>query len=381
MGRSHDAEDARPGGPDQRGRRDRRSRSGPRSGRWPGRGGRGGRGWTIFLAGHLLIWAVVAWFWLMPPRPPREPSITPQADVAAYGMNRASSAEPTSGPGDAKRKQDEERKKELFAVLGKLRTLHTKLAPPGPGDWLAQHKEPGQTFSQYLRSDPEDAFGVRKIIYVQPLGEFTAEQRSVVELTAEYLGICYQLPVKIKKDIPLSVIPASARRVHPTWGDKQVLAGHVLDKVLRPRMPKDAAVYIALTASDLWPGRGWNFVFGMASLRERTGVWSIYRKGNPKREFAKVLLRTAKTAAHETGHIFSMRHCIQYECCMCGTNSLTESDRRPLAFCGECVAKICWATGADPAARFKELAQFCRKHELEGEAEFFEKSLKVLKAE
>jgi hypothetical protein len=26
--------------------------------------------------------------------------------------------------------------------------------------------------------------------------------------------------------------------------------------------PADALAYLALTASDLWPGEGWNFVFG-----------------------------------------------------------------------------------------------------------------------
>jgi len=341
------------------------------------------RWWAVFWTAHLLVLAVIAWFWLRPSGPPEGPAIDPPPDVAAYGMSRAAEVPaPLAGPAGAG--GVEGRKEELFAVVEKLRPLHRKLAEAKPGDWLAHHKEPGQTFKQYLESDPENALGRRKVIYVQPLGEFTEKQRAVVKLTAEFLGICYQLPVKIKEDIPLSAIPEKARRVHPTWGDKQVLAGYVLDGVLRPRLPRDAAVYIALTASDLWPGRGWNFVFGMASLRERTGVWSIYRKGDPhagEAGFRKVLLRTAKTAAHETGHIFSMLHCIQYECCMCGTNSLTESDRRPLAFCAECVAKICWSTGSDPAKRFRELAGFCSKHGLEDEADFYERSLKALSAE
>ncbi len=55
----------------------------------------------------------------------------------------------------------------------------------------------------------------------------------------------------------------------------------MLDKVLRRRLPDDACVFLALTASDLWPGAGWNFVFGQALLRERVGVWSIYRNGDP----------------------------------------------------------------------------------------------------
>ena len=72
----------------------------------------------------------------------------------------------------------------------------------------------------------------------------------------------------------MDLIPATARREHPTWHVKQILSTYVLDEVLRPRLPADACVYIALTTSDLWPGEGWNFVFGQASLSE---VWASGR--------------------------------------------------------------------------------------------------------
>ncbi len=90
---------------------------------------------------------------------------------------------------------------------------------------------------------------------------------------------------------------------------------------------------IALTTSDLWPGKGWNFVFGQARLRERVGVWSLYRNGDPDESegaFRLCLLRTIKTATHETGHMFSLRHCTKYECNMCESNNSEESDRSPM---------------------------------------------------
>ncbi len=59
---------------------------------------------------------------------------------------------------------------------------------------------------------------------------------------------------------------------------------------------------------------------------------------------------------------------------MCGSNNLGESDRHPLEVCPQCVAKICWATSADPQKRFTHLADFCRKHSLVDEADFYEKS-------
>jgi len=169
--------------------------------------------------------------------------------------------------------------------------------------------------------------------------------------------------------------------VHLTWGDKQILATYVLDEVLKPRLPKDAAAYIALTASDLWPGENWNFVFGVASLVDRTGVWSIYRNGDPTTDaaaFRLCLLRTLKTATHETGNMFSIPHCTHYACNMNGSNSREESDRQPLEVCPECAEKICWAAQADPIKRLKSIAAFCKEQGLAPEQEKYEAAIKAL---
>src|SRR5690606_22427518 len=109
----------------------------------------------------------------------------------------------------------------------------------------------------------------------------------------------------------------------------QILSGYVIDRLLAPRLPPDAAAYVSFTASDLWPGDGWNFVFGQASLRDRVGVWSVARYGDPAggaAAFRQVLRRTLKVAVHETGHMFSMRHCTAYQCVMNGVNNQDESD-------------------------------------------------------
>ncbi len=255
---------------------------------------------------------------------------------------------------------------QLPAVFARLLPLHTKLAPPQPGEWLAEHKEPGQSYAEYVRGRSVRVDRKRRVIYVQPLGPFDPVQRKVLERTAEFLGVYFQLPVKIRGDLSLDVVPAAARREHPTWHVKQILSTYVLDDVLRPRLPADACAYIALTTSDLWPGRGWNFVFGQASLSERVGVWSISRNGDPHADdatFRLCLLRTLKTASHETGHMFSMQHCTLYECNMCGSNHREEADRRPLWLCPHCLAKLCHATGADPVKRFKDLAAFSGREE------------------
>ena len=294
---------------------------------------------------------------------------------------------PSNGRGgrgpDTRPASDKVSVKDLQAAMAKLRRLHSKLGKPKPGDWLARFNEPGQTFAQYRRCRPVLPTGVRRVIYIQPLGRFTKAQRKVVALTADYLGRHFNLPVKTNDDLPLSVIPTKARRTHPSRGDKQILSTYVLDDVLRPRLPKDAFGMIALTTSDLWPGKGWNFVFGQASLRQRVGVWSMYRYGDPNKgltELRRVLLRTIKIATHELGHMMSMAHCTAFECSMCGSNSLSESDRGPLALCPECMAKVCWATGTEPVERYRKLAAFCRTQGLHREAARFGQFLNALRA-
>ncbi|MBN1909634.1 MAG: hypothetical protein JW818_07845 [Pirellulales bacterium] len=271
---------------------------------------------------------------------------------------------------------------ELPAKFRKLLPLHTTLGKPQPGDWLDQHEEAGQTYAQYLRSDPVRPEGKRRVIYILPLGQFNPTQRKILDQTAEFMGAYFGLPVKTLDDVSLDVIPAKARRTHPTWGDKQILSTYVLDELLPPRMPKDAVVLLALTASDLWPGEGWNFVFGQASLNRRVGVWSIYRNGDPTQgdeAFRTCLRRTLQTSTHETGHMFTMHHCILYECNMCGSNHREESDRRPMALCPVCLAKLCHATGVDPAERFERLIALCKKYGLTKEEAFYRKSLETLK--
>ncbi len=273
------------------------------------------------------------------------------------------------------------RAQQLAKARDQLRPLQQPLEPPREGEWLAEHAEPGQSFEQYLASKPVVLDSVRTTLYLQPVGEYTPEAKRIVALTAEFLGIFYHLPVKSLPPLPDILIPTSARRFNPYSGQPQLLSTWVLDSLLRPRLPADGAMLLALTATDLWPGEGWNFVFGQASLQQRVGVWSIARYGNPSRSdahFLTCLRRTLKIATHETGHMFSAPHCTAHRCGLGGSNSLEETDDHPLWFCSECEAKIWWATGADPRERYLKLAEFCRRNGLTEEAVFFTSSGKTL---
>jgi len=199
-------------------------------------------------------------------------------------------------------------------VEQQLRPLATPLAEPEAGDWLAEHPEPGQSFDQYLATNPVRRGHGLTTIHLCLVGDFDEPRQRLIDLTQDYLGLFFDVPVRVRRRVPLADVPAGARRNHPDWGDEQVLSTYVLRKVLVPDRPDDALAYLALTASDLWPGKGWNFVFGQANLRRRVGVWSLYRNGDPASPVC--LRRTLMTASHETAHVLTMKHCTAFRCLM-----------------------------------------------------------------
>jgi archaemetzincin len=265
-------------------------------------------------------------------------------------------------------------------IIDVLEPHHKVLGQPEDGEWLSQREESGQTFDEYILSDPVKAGGPRKFIYIQPIGDFDDIEKEIVVLTAEYMNLVFGLEVKTNEAMSANDLPEHAKRHHPEWGIFQLHSRYILNKVLKPKLPADAATLIAFTKDDLYPEKSWNFVFGQASLVDRVGVWSIARNGNPQTEFILCLRRTLKTAIHETGHMFSIQHCIQFECAMCGSNHRQESDKYPLWFCPHDMAKLCWAHDLDPIKRYEKLAHFCRRVGLKTEADFFTKSLEILKA-
>jgi archaemetzincin len=232
------------------------------------------------------------------------------------------------------------------------------------------YHEPGQTFEEYLQSDPVLPTRDQTTLYVQPLGDFEPVHSAVIEATADMLGRFYGVPVRVLERMDSKVVPQWARRQSPVSGEEQVLTRFVLDLLAR-RKPADAVAVIALTTSDLWPGKGWNFLFGEASFREGVGVWSLHRMGDPELEPKTFLRRTLKIAVHETGHMFGIWHCIRFHCGMNGCNHQDEADSQPIWFCPEEEMKIWWGFGVEPAERYRQLAEFSEAHGLEQEAAFW----------
>lgn len=240
------------------------------------------------------------------------------------------------------------------------------------GDWLESHQESGETFEEYIRSDPVLPTPERKTVYIQPIGSFTDSEKEVIRQTADYMRAFFNLPVILGDARPIGKVPDSmTRTIFPN--DRQIRTSYFLEDVLPGLLPEKAAALICLTNFDLYPEETWAYVFGQASLDRRVGVWSLWRlqnrRGRPDKKL--FLTRTLKIAMHETGHMFSMRHCTKYECLMSGTNNLLETDRRPIDVCPECMAKIAWAMKYDPADRYRALSGFWRRQGAVAEAEKF----------
>jgi archaemetzincin len=248
-----------------------------------------------------------------------------------------------------------------------LKENDVQLDRPKAGEWLHEHKEPGQTLNRYQAVHPVRATSLQNTIYLLPLGTFSKAQQNVIKYTADYLTLYFSLPTKVLPVLSDSLIPTDARRERG-GGSVQLLAPYILDSVLKERIPNDALSLMAITEKDLYPKSSWSFVFGLATLKERVGVSSIHRYSREPIDslnYPICLGRLISTSSHEIGHMLSMRHCTYAVCVMNGSNSLSESDSRPNRLCSQCLSKLHWNLGFDVRKRIIALDSFFIHHRLD----------------
>src|SRR5256885_5586540 len=101
---------------------------------------------------------------------------------------------------------------------------------PGPNDWLAVHEEPGQTFDQFKASQPNRPMQSRRVLYLQPLGNFAPERSPPIDKLREFAAAFFTMEVKALPPIPIDASKFTARR-NPLTGNSQILTGDVLNSL------------------------------------------------------------------------------------------------------------------------------------------------------
>lgn len=254
---------------------------------------------------------------------------------------------------------------------------------PGPHDWLANHRESGQTFEQFTASEPNRPNSSRNRIYFQPIGEFDSEISPRFEDLKRFAESYFGLDVKIMPIVPFRELDIQNRQSRFN-GRRQYLTSDILE-FLKGRVSDDAFCLLAITMEDLYPEESWSFVFGQASLRNRVGVYSFARYGprvmdvqTTDKQRLVVLRRSCKVLAHETAHMFGIRHCIYFECIMNGSNSMRESDSRDIHMCPVCLRKLQWSTKSDVRQRYQDLMATYNAIELHSESKRVDERIKFI---
>lgn len=237
----------------------------------------------------------------------------------------------------------------------------TRLTPENANGWFSIFAEPVQSFSLYQSQNPTRPTPTRRTLVLQPLGEMNAEEKAILADCKLYCETFFGLTTRIAPPLLVEENRFSPRPAKVGTSKTQLHSGALLEKLLRPNLPADAAAYLGLTSDDLYT-EGLSFVFGQATFHKRVGVYSLARyfpkKRDPKRaafERKTALRRTVQILTHEAGHMFGITHCVLYRCAMNGSNSLSDSDASPLNYCPVCARKLAWNIGFDRAERAAKL--------------------------
>jgi len=252
--------------------------------------------------------------------------------------------------------------------------------PPEDSEWLDSmlDKTPDQSFRSYVSSRPNRPDKSRNVLYLLPLCDPRDLEapafpegpwpswRALEAVTERFFA---PMIVRTLPAVPMQQLKPRPGSRSGSWGVEQYNAATALD-ALEGLVPRDAYGLMAVTMCDLYPKPEWNFVYGLARLTKRVGIFSFCRH-TPTHEAshseawlgAQLLHRSMKTLLHEIGHMFGMKHCTWYNCLMRGSNGEgVEHQINHLYLCPACLRKLHWCIGFDIRERYAGLLEIYQEY-------------------
>lgn len=246
--------------------------------------------------------------------------------------------------------------------------LFPLMGPPLEGDWLDVMDEPGQSFEEFCKSKHNVPSHRRNTIHLLPMDELDSSLEALLlEVTKSYFMTNTCISSQKIDTTKLFYRNHNNRKQYKTYP--------ILDTLFNT-LAKNSFCTIAITATDLYPQESWNFVFGMAALQERVGVFSFNRYAIEDTVLFRK--RCVKVLTHEIGHMYGLPHCIVYKCNMNGSNSLAETDSHPLYLCPDCLKKLNHTVPFNRKQRYLRLKEIFEREGFATEAEWLNRRLQSL---
>jgi archaemetzincin len=192
---------------------------------------------------------------------------------------------------------------------------------PLPADVFGKFIETGKEGEKVQRKRPEK-------VLVMPVGE--VDQKTIAWI-AGTVRETFQCETVQDEPIPVPQKAYNARR--DQYNSTKIL------QALETRKPGTFELLLGIFGEDLYVPE-LNFVFGQADMIAKVAVIALPRLRQefyglePDREL--FLLRAAKEAIHEIGHMKGLGHCRDPRCVMHFSNSLEETDVKEATFCSYC---------------------------------------------
>jgi archaemetzincin len=257
--------------------------------------------------------------------------------------------------------------------------LYAPVPTPGMSDWLANHKEDGQTVAQFVgRETPNAPRGRRDVAYVLPLGHFPeasegwpVDMAALASYAQAFFGAA-RAAVRVLPETPLETaggVRSRTRGRTTQYNAKDILFWLNTDQARQlPGRDQDRELLcIAFTMEDLFPEDSWNFVFGISrpvrgvaahSFARLSPLFEMHRREFRDTEKGQFLLRCMKIMTHEMAHLFGLKHCVFSHCLMNGVNHMDELDSSPLHLCPICLKKLWLNNKFHVASRYRDLLDF-----------------------